>query len=717
VSGACAHCELPLARSRVAGTIDGVHRRFCCYGCLLAFQITRTGGEGGVAASILVRLGVAVFFAVNLMMVSMPVYVPYVYGADAGDGPLFLVLRVLAAILAAPVLLLLGAPILLSALAGVRRGEASADVLIIVGTFAAYGLSAANVLAGRSEVYFDTAAMLLVLVTLGRYLEASAKAEAGKSVRAQLAPAPAVATRLEGMRAVRVNPATLVPDDVVVVSAGDAFPTDGVVVAGVGGVDEAMLTGESRPVAKEPGATVAGGSCSIDGVFRVRVTAPAAASAAARVAALMAAARRERAPVERLADRAARVLMPATLAIAAGALVYWTAEAGLDRGILAALSVLVVACPCAFGIATPVALWTGLAAAARRGVIIRSAPAIERAAHVERVFFDKTGTLTTRTPHLQAIDVATGETPASVLGLAAALESGLAHPLAHAVDAAAREREVVPPLASDVRLIPGRGVAGRVQDQAVTIGSRRLAAVSLSDPRTLGPAPARDATEVFVLRSGRLAGRLCFVETARPEAARALAALRGLGMQVGMLSGDGAAAAIVPSLVPAADAALGLLPADKVARVRGARAAMVGDGINDAPALAAADLGVAVGSAADVARMSADVAILGDDLTRVPWLLAHARKTMRIVQQNLGWAIGYNAVAVALAAHGSLNPLVAALAMLASSFAVVANARRLRVSAWARGDARPAAPLRAAALSQNLESVQVELAGFGGGSS
>jgi len=681
VHDACAHCELPLGRRAVVGTIAGRRARCCCYGCLLALQITRARGEEGAASAILVRLGVAIFFAMNVMMVSVPTYVPYVYGAGdgAGDGALFQVLRVLAAFMAAPVLALLGLPILASAGRGLRAGAASTDVLIILGTCAAYGLSLANTLAGRPEVYFDTAAMLLVLVTLGRYLEASAKAEAGAAVRARLAPRPAVAVRVAGAAVERVLPDALVPGDLVVVAPGEAFPTDGVVVAGAGGVDEAALTGESRPVVKEPGAPVASGTCSLDGVFRVRVTVPAAQSAAARLAELLGAARRERAPVERAADRAARLLVPATVLVAAGAGVYWTAARDPAHGILAALSVLVVACPCAFGIATPVAIWTGLAAAARRGVIVRSAPAIERAARVERVLFDKTGTLTTRTPRLVAVEpLADAADPAAVLGLAAALERDLAHPLATALAAAWRVRGGGPlPAVSDIRARPGRGVTGTVGGRPVAIGSRRLLGELLGTLPAL-PAPPADETELLVAAGGRLVGRLRLAESVQPEAGAALAALRRLGMRVGLLSGDGAAGAVVPALIPAADAALGLLPDEKVRRVRGARVAMVGDGVNDAPALAAATLGIAVGGASDLARMSADVAVLGDDLTRVPWLLAHARRTMRIVRQNLAWACGYNALAVAAAAAGALTPLLAAVVMLGSSLAVVANARRLR---------------------------------------
>jgi cation transport ATPase len=474
--GECAHCGLPLGRRPVVGAAGGVRARFCCYGCVLAQQVARAHGEPGAAAAILVRLGLALFFAMNVMMLSLPAYAPYVYGPAAADGPLFVVLRVLALVFTLPVLLLLGGPILASAW---RAGGANADALIALGTLAAWVLSVVNTLGGRPGVYFDTAAMLLVLVTLGRWLEASAKAEAGAAVRRTLVPGPKVAVRLRDDARETVDPDVLRPGDIVEVAPGAAFPTDGVVVAGVGGVDEAVLTGESEPVTKEPGREVAGGTCSVDGLFRVRVTTPAGASAAARIARLAEAARRERSAAQRTADRVAAWLVPVVLATAIGAGVWWTATAGIDRGLLVALAVLVVACPCGLGIATPVAVWTGLAAAARRGVIVRSAPVLERAASVDHVVFDKTGTLTERIPRVVAIEPVAGVSAESVLARAAAVEAGLGHPIALGIEMAAAERAVPRLAANDVRAMPGRGVFGHVGGERVTVGSRRLAAEEL----------------------------------------------------------------------------------------------------------------------------------------------------------------------------------------------------------------------------------------------
>jgi len=697
--GECAHCGLPLGRRPVAGTVDGERAACCCYGCLLALQVTRARGDSGAASAIVIRLGLAIFFSMNVMMVSLPTYVPYVYGVDrgAGDGPLFQVLRVLGMVFAAPVLILLGWPIVSSAARGVRNGGPNADMLIVLGTVAAYALSVRNTVIGSGAVYFDTTTMLLLFVTLGRYLEARAKAEAGAAVRASLAPLPAFATRLHAGAAETVRLEFLAPGDFLRVGPGDAFPTDGIVVDGSGGVDEAALTGESLPVFKEPGTPIAGGTCSVDGLFEVRVTAAVQESTAARIERLLAAARRERTPIERLADRLASVLVPIVMLVAIIAAGWWTQRAGAEHGVLVGLAVLAVACPCALGIATPIAVWTGLVTAARHGVIVRSAALLERIAQIGSVLFDKTGTLTNRTPSLIASEPTadSGLSALQLLGVAAALETGIPHPIARAIVAAAQMHEAGNGrVVRDVRVVPGRGVYGHVDGCLVAVGNLGAERPEVRDDiahsgtEGQGAAPYGNASVVPVWGGERMLGTLLFTENVRPDAAPALSRLRGLRLRVGLLSGDQTADAVVPGLIRREEAEIGLLPEQKVARVRAARraltrthqaVAMVGDGINDAPALAAADIGIAVGSATDLARINADVAVVRDDLQCIPWLIVYAGRVERVTRQNLFWAVAYNAVAVTAAAAGVLNPAIASLVMLASSLTVVANASRLRV--------------------------------------
>jgi heavy metal translocating P-type ATPase len=697
----CVFCSLPLGRRPVVATVDGALSTFCCYGCVLAFQVTRARGDSGAATAILVRLGLAIFFAMNVMMVSLPTYGPYVFGPDAdpADGQLFLILRVLALCFATPVLLLLGWPILNGALRSVRNGFVTTDALILLGTFAAYCVSVLHTVRGGGDVYFDTAALLLVLVTVGRYLEAQAKAQAGAAVRAHLSPGPILATRVSDMATERVAPELLIPGDIVRVGPGDAFPTDGCILSGTGGVDEAMLTGESRPVTKAPGQTAASGTCSVDGLFEVRVGARAADSAAARVADLLVAARQGRTPAQRSADRVAAFLLPTVTALAIAAGLWWTWSDGLERGVLVALAVLVVSCPCGLGIATPIAVWTGLTTAARHGVVVRSAAALERIAAIDHVLFDKTGTLTERTPRLVAVEPNEGSLTSEreLLAIAAALENGLSHPLAKSIVEASRGRTTAaaPPSVEEIRIIPGLGVSGVIEGNRFTAGSPRFARQELGAVVEPGEHRGEEGTSVLVWTKDQLLGRLRFCEAPRPETASTLLALKKLGLRIGLVSGDASASAVVPAMIPESDAQLGLLPEDKVVRVRNVAGtvAMVGDGINDAPALAAAAVGIAVGDATDLARMTADVVILGNGLQRLPWLVTHARRTRRIIGQSLFWVIAYNSVALAFATAGKLNPVIAAVAMLASSFAVIANARRLQPSRDQNSPSHALAPI------------------------
>ena len=698
----CDHCGLPLGRWPLPATIDGEPERFCCFGCVLARQVTRARGESGAAASALVRLGLAIFFAMNAMMVTLPTYVPAVYGEEAMvDGPLFQVLRVLATAFTLPVLLLLGGPILASAGRGLRAGVPNTDALIVLGTAAAYALSLANVIAGRPEVYFDTVVMLLVLVTLGRYLEARARADAGEAVARSLTGLEPTALRLEtptSLDGSRISVELLDAGDLVRVTPGDLFPADGVVVAGSGGVDQSVLTGEHQPLLVGPGDPVAGGSSSVDGVFTVRLSARLADSTSARIERMLAEARGQRTAAMRLADRVSAVMMPLVIALAAGAGLWWGWRDGMETGLLVGLAVLCVACPCGLGIATPVAVWTALRAAAQRGIVARDPAALERLARASDVFFDKTGTLTERTPAVAEVFVepGVGWSRDELLAAAAAVERGLLHPVARAIaaeDSRAKDAKAAvvsrglgdpglvwrQTLSADQRVIPGMGASVEIDGVRLFAGSLAFATAELG----MAIAPRwRDGTEIAVWRAGALLGRIRLREAPRPEAADALAGLRALGLRSHLLTGDTQAAAVVPALIAEEHATLGLLPRDKMEHLARARSlgsvVMVGDGINDGPALAAADVGIAVGTATDLARITADLVFMTDDLRGLPWIIAHARRVNRVIRQNLVWVFGYNAAAVLAAAAGALTPIVATLAMIGSSAIVVASARRLK---------------------------------------
>lgn len=671
----CSHCGLRLGRRAIDAEIGGVAGRYCCGGCVLAATVTRARGDPSVAAALLIRLGLAAFFAMNVMMLTLPTYASYVYG-ESGEGAMFVVFRWLAGGLTVPVLLLLGGPLVASARRGLARGRSSADLLIVLAVAAAFALSVTNLILGRPESYFDTTVMLLVLVTGGRFVEATAKARATEAIRRESSVGPQVARRVEGGDFEQVDPAELCPGDVVEVGPGHAFPADGIILDGEADVDESMLTGEASPQWKGVGDHVAGGTVSIDGRLRVRVERTAAESAQAQIETLLEEARTMPSELERSVDRAAGLVVPLVIAVAVAAGGYWGLTLGADRGVLAFVAVLVVACPCGLVLATPVAICRALSTATDRGIVVRSAAILERVAEVRRVLFDKTGTLTEAVPGIAAIEVRSGRLgPDELLARAAAVEDGIAHPIARAIVAEADRRGVPRSTARAVRLWPGRGASGLVDGVLVGVGTGPLFR-ELGLPRggpdrvTIATAEGDEAT----LRLGE-----ALVDGVEHTVQR----LRNDGVSVGLVTGDRMPSEAVSRPFAPAEVRSGLGPEQKLAYVEELRRdfpdriAMVGDGVNDAPALAAADVGVAVANATDLARLSADVVVLRGGAAAVPWLLAHGRRARRILRQNLFWAVVYNSAAVGLAAAGRLDPLIAATAMIGSSLLVLANSARL----------------------------------------
>ena len=587
--------------------------------------------------------------------------------------------------LTTPALFWSGAPILRSAATRARSLQASMDTLIAIGTLAAYAFSAVAVLTGGHEHYFDSAALIIAFIVLGRFFEARAKGRASSAMAALLELGAKQATvRRDGAEEV-VDVVSLRHGDLMVVRPGEKVPTDGVVVEGRSAVDESMLTGESAPVEKAPGDEVVGATVNAGGLLVVRATRLGADTALARIVRLVEAAQGSRAPIQRLADRVSAVFVPVVLVIAAGALAgHLVAGASFGSALVAAVAVLIIACPCALGLATPTAIMVGTGRGASLGVLIKGGEVLEAARSVDVMVLDKTGTLTEGRMRLSAV-----EGHPDGLRLAAAVEAGSGHPVAMAVVAGARDRGVSVPAVADMQERPGRGVTGRVEGREVVVGRASLLAESgLAVPAELADTASRleasGATTFYVGWDGAARAVLGVADTVRAEAADVVRALAALHIDVLMITWDNQRRARAVAAAAGVERVLAeVLPEDKVAEVRrlqdsGLRVAMVGDGVNDAPALAQADLGIAIGGGTDVAIEASDVTLLGADLRGVLTALHLSRRTYRVIRQNLFWAFAYNVAMIPLAAAGLLNPELAGLAMAASSVSVVGNSLRLR---------------------------------------
>ena len=593
--------------------------------------------------------------------------------------------------LALPVQFWLGARFYVAGWKALRAGSGNMDLLVALGTSAAFGLSAWAFLLDLLDIdddlplYFESSALLITFILLGKWLEGRAKRSTAAAIRALMALRPDTARVRRGGADIDIPIGQVRPGDLVVVRPGERIPADGILAEGGGSVDESMLTGESLPVEKEPGARVTGGAISSDGLLVIRVTATGAETTLARIVRMVEGAQASKAPIQRLVDRVSAIFVPVVLAIAALTCAGWLlAGAATEDAIMNAVAVMVIACPCALGLATPTAIMVGTGAAARHGILIKDAEALERAHGLATVAFDKTGTLTEGRPSVTDIEPASGITRAEILHLAAALQAGSEHPLARAVRALAAVEGVTPASVTGFRSLPGRGVRGDIAGAAIALGNRRLLAEHGID--TAGAAAALEAegrTVSWLLRDGRMLGLIAFGDTIKPTAAAAIADLKRLGIRSVMLTGDSAGAARAVAVQLGIDEVKAeILPEDKEAEVRALRqhgpVAMVGDGINDAPALAAADVGIAMATGTDVAMETAGIALLRGDPALVAAAIDIARRTHSKIRQGLFWAFAYNVLGIPLAAMGLLSPIVAGGAMALSSISVVTNALLLR---------------------------------------
>ena len=625
------------------------------------------------------RLAVAAAFTVPLAVLGM---------AHLHAGWSFAV----QATLATAVLATAGRPFFVHAWQLARQGAANMDTLVALGTAAAYGASMWAWARGDHAVYFEVVGVVVTLILAGKSMEARARRRAGDALRALAKLVPDQARLVEAGQEAEVPVDSLVPGDRVAVRPGERVPVDGVVVEGESAVDEAVVTGEPLPVRRDVGDSVLAGTSVVEGRLLVEVRRVGAESAVGRIVRLVEDAQATKAPVQRLADRVSAVFVPVVVGIAVlTAAVHAALGHGAEGSILPAVAVLVIACPCALGVATPTAILVGTGRAAELGVLVRDVTALERARRVDVLVTDKTGTLTSGRPSVRHLHPAPGTEADELLRLAAAAERHSEHPLGRAIVAAAAARGLEVPEVLTFSAPVGRGVVGRVRTGAgeveVRVGGRSHVGVEAGpaalEAAALG-AEAEGTTVVWVARDGAPIGVIALADTVRPGAAETVRALQARGVRVVLATGDrtAPAEALARSLhIESVHA--GLRPEDKAALIRTLQAegrvvAMVGDGVNAAPALAAADVSLAIGGGADVAGEAAAMTLVGGDIGRALTALDLSQATLRVIHQNLGWAFGFNVLAIPVAAAGWLDPMIASGAMALSSVFVVSNALRLR---------------------------------------
>ncbi len=639
---------------------------------------------------LLFRLGFAGFGAMNIMWISIALYAGAFSGISAEYRQFF---HWVSLAIATPVLLYSGGPILLSAWRGLRQARLSMDLPISIGALATFGYSLWQTIQGDEHVYFDTVVAFLFVILIGRYLEALARRNASSATLRLLELQPRMATRLtaDGNEE-RVAVRKLKPGDHLRIKPGDKVPADGIVIEGHSHIDESMLTGESHPVHKQVNSRIAGGTVNGENPLIMQVEATGSATVLARIIHLVESAQGSKAHIQRLADRIVPWFVATTLALAGATFFYWWTQAGFDTALLAATAVLIITCPCALGLATPMAIAVSTGFAARHGVLVRNGEALERLSEITHVVLDKTGTLTTG--HMRVTEIIASKNQSTLLQLAGALERHYSHPLAAAICASVEEKGLPFPASCDQQLLPGMGIGGLVDGQQIWVGNQRLMQKhQINIPEHITEScrliESDMAVPVLVAADGQCIGLMRIEDQLRQGAFELVAGLDEQGLGITLLSGDSKAAAnrlqlqLCEHTTRPIHVVGGVLPEHKASHVatlqqQGEHVLMAGDGINDAPALAQADISIAMGSGTDVSMECSDIVLMGSDLQRIPWAIMLGARALKTIRQNLSLSLAYNIILVPVAMAAWVTPVFAALAMPVSSLLVIGNAMLIR---------------------------------------
>lgn len=696
--GGCVYCGLPVPQPLWGKPSEGAN--YCCTGCRFAHAVTQESGAEGEARWTLTKLGISIFFSMNVMVLTLALWA---YTGPQADGKTLMahslaeVFRFACLLLSFPVLVLLGRPLLEQAIDSISQRRLTTDILIVGGVLASFVYSTISVWSGTGEIYFEVGCMILVFVTLGRWLEATGKLRSTEALDQlqQLLPDEVDVLQADKSR-LRVARSELNIGDEVIVQAGDRIPIDGRITQGRSTIDEQLVTGESWPVERTVSQTVVGGTLALDGEIVVRIEHRLEDGTLPRLVAAIHAARQEKGEYQRLADRISQIFVIVTAGLSLSVLIFHSFNTDLMTGVMAALSVVLIACPCALGIATPLALWASIGVAAQRGIVFGTTTALEQLAKVKAIRFDKTGTLTTGQPQVKRL-LTDGQTDVEAIRQRAdALARSSNHVFSQAISESLKSTDLPTSLSGtksveiEATSVAGKGMYGVAHGefQPTALGNKKLMdEFDFECPPTLELAIEKSQQEghpcILVGWGGLVRGCFIMQEELRSSAMKMLSECRSKDLDLAVLTGDTALSTNRLASTISTPFLTDLSPERKQQAILNAQSeigpvAFLGDGINDAIALSTADVGISLGCGADVSREAADICLVSDDLSQMPWLVDLSQATVQTIRTNLFWAFGYNGCGMLVAATGWLHPAVSAVLMVLSSLFVISNSLRLR---------------------------------------